>query len=158
MKARKPKPKKGVAKAAAHGDSGSNGGHAGNTFRTYFSKFAQKASHAAGSPAAFTLAIAIIVVWAVCGPIFGYSDTWQLIINTSTTIVTFLMVFLIQNTQNRDSLAVQLKLSELVLAMHGAKNNVATIEELSDDELEHLHKEMCAHTEKMKAALDRRRG
>jgi low affinity Fe/Cu permease len=155
MKARKSKPKKGVVKATT---SGRSGGGAGNMFHTYFSKFAQTASHAAGSPAAFTLAIAIIVVWAISGPIFNYSDTWQLIINTSTTIVTFLMVFLIQNTQNRDSLAVQLKLSELVLAMHGAKNDVATIEQLSDDELEQLHREMCAHTEKMKDALDRRRG
>lgn len=158
MKARKTKPKRGVVGAAGRSGNGGGAGGGANTFHAYFSKFAQKASHAAGSPAAFTLAIAIIVVWAVCGPIFGYSDTWQLIINTSTTIVTFLMVFLIQNTQNRDSLAVQLKLSELVLAMHGAKDNVATIEELSDDELERLHREMCAHTEKMKAALDRRRG
>jgi len=153
MTARKSKPKKGDTKASAKAGNGGS-----NAFRAYFSKFAQTASRAAGSPTAFTLAIATIVVWAVCGPIFGYSDTWQLIINTSTTIITFLMVFLIQNTQNRDSLAVQLKLSELVLAMHGAKNTVATIEELSDDELERLHKEMCAHTERMKETLDRRRG
>jgi low affinity Fe/Cu permease len=153
MTARKSKPKKGDTKASAKAGNGGS-----NAFHAYFSKFAQTASRAAGSPTAFTLAIATIVVWAVCGPIFGYSDTWQLIINTSTTIITFLMVFLIQNTQNRDSLAVQLKLSELVLAMHGAKNTVATIEELSDDELERLHKEMCAHTERMKETLDRRRG
>jgi low affinity Fe/Cu permease len=153
MTARKSKPKKVHTKASAKADDGDS-----NAFHAYFSKFAQTASRAAGSPTAFTLAIATIVIWAVCGPIFGYSDTWQLIINTSTTIITFLMVFLIQNTQNRDSLAVQLKLSELVLAMHGAKNTVATIEELSDDELERLHKEMCAHTERMKETLDRRRG
>jgi low affinity Fe/Cu permease len=157
VKARKSKPKKAAAKPAAQAGNGGGNGNGRSAFHAYFSKFAQTASHAAGSPAAFTLAIAIIVVWAISGPIFNYSDTWQLIINTSTTIVTFLMVFLIQNTQNRDSLAVQLKLSELVLAMHGAKNDVATIEQLSDDELEQLHKEMCAHSEKMKDALDRRR-
>ena len=86
----------------------------------------------------------MIVVWIVSGPIFNYSDTWQLVINTGTTIVTFLMVFLIQNTQNRDMMAVQLKLSELVLAMKGAENKFAAIEDLSDEELEELHNECRA--------------
>ncbi len=89
----------------------------------------------------------VIVVWIVTGPIFHYSDTWQLVINTGTTIVTFLMVFLIQNTQNRDMLAVQLKLSELVLAMKGAENRFAAIEDLSDEELEELHNECRARAE-----------
>ena len=127
-------------------------------FEKPFTKAANQVAYATGTPLAFVVCCTVVVVWAVTGPLFGFSDTWQLIINTGTTIVTFLMVFLIQNTQNRDSLAVQLKLSELVLAMHGAKNDVATIEQLSDDELEQLHREMCAHTEKMKDALDRRRG
>ena len=88
----------------------------------WFSHFAQLTAQWSGHPTAFLLAVAVIVVWIVTGPLFQYSDTWQLVINTGTTIVTFLMVFLIQNTQNRDMLAVQLKLSELVLAMDGAKN------------------------------------
>jgi low affinity Fe/Cu permease len=89
-----------------------------------------------GKPIAFLLASAIIIVWGVSGPLFHYSDTWQLVINTGTTIVTFLMVFLIQNTQNRDTLALQLKLSELILAMDGADNRMADIEDASDKELE----------------------
>ena len=79
------------------------------------------------------------MIWIVTGPVFNYSDTWQLVINTGTTIVTFLMVFLIQNTQNRDMMAVQLKLSELVLAMKGAENKFAAIEDLNDEELQQLH-------------------
>lgn len=92
------------------------------------------------------------------GPLFGFSDTWQLVINTSTTIITFLMVFLIQNTQNRDALAIQLKLGELIIAAHGVENRVATIEDMSDEDLEKLHAQMCAHAEKAKDVLDRRRG
>ena len=80
-----------------------------------------------------------MVLWALTGPLFGYSDTWQLVINTSTTIVTFLMVFLIQHTQNRDTIALQAKLAELIIAMHGAENKMATIEDLSEEELEQLH-------------------
>ena len=89
----------------------------------------------------------MVIVWIVTGPVFGYSDTWQLVINTGTTIVTFLMVFLIQNTQNRDMMAVQLKLSELVLAMKGAENKFAAIEDLSDEELAELHEECRARAE-----------
>ena len=99
------------------------------TLAAHFAKFAQATALWTGHPAAFLLAVAVVVVWIVTGPLFNYSDTWQLVINTGTTIVTFLMVFLIQNTQNRDTMAVQLKLSELVLAMKGAKNKFAAIED-----------------------------
>jgi low affinity Fe/Cu permease len=103
------------------------------------------------------LAAAVVIAWIVTGPIFNYSDTWQLVINTGTTIVTFLMVFLIQNTQNRDTMAVQLKLSELVLAMKGAENKFASIEDLSDEELEELHNECRARAEMTGERLERRR-
>ena len=96
---------------------------------------------------AFLTRSPLIIVWVLTGPIFNYSDTWQLVINTGTTIVTFLMVFLIQNTQNRDTLAIQLKLSELVLAMKGAENKFAAIEDLSDEELEQLHNDCRARAE-----------
>lgn len=124
----------------------------------YFSQFAQTISLWSGHPAAFLLAAAVVLVWIVTGPIFGYSDTWQLVINTGTTIVTFLMVFLIQNTQNRDMIAVQIKLSELVLAMKGAENKFAAVEDLSDEELEELHNECRARAEMTLDQLDRRRG
>jgi low affinity Fe/Cu permease len=106
-----------------------------------FRKFAQAASHAVGSPWAFIIAALIIVVWAASGPVFGYSDTWQLIINTGTTIITFLMVFLIQNTQNRDAKAIHLKLDELLKGTKGARTGLVDLEDLSDEELEELHKE-----------------
>lgn len=94
-----------------------------------------------GSPWAFLLAILAILAWAAMGPAFHYSDTWQLVINTATTIVTFLMVFLIQNTQNRDTRAMQLKLDELLRGLKGARTSLVGLEELSDEELEHLQKE-----------------
>ena len=103
---------------------------------SWFTRFAKFTSHAAGQPATFCAALAIIVIWAVSGPIFGFSDTWQLVINTGTTIVTFLMVFLIQATQNRDTLALQLKLDELILATKGASNRLAGIEQAADEEIE----------------------
>ena len=106
-----------------------------------FRVFARKASEVLGTPWAFVIAIAIIVVWAASGHIFHYSDTWQLIINTGTTIVTFLMVFLIQNTQNRDSKAVHLKLDELIRAVGGARNHMVDLERLSDNELKELQGE-----------------
>ncbi len=106
-----------------------------------FSEFSRAISQWTGNQSAFLLAIAVVLVWAITGPLFNYSDTWQLVINTGTTIVTFLMVFLIQNTQNRDTLAIQLKLSELVLAMKGAENKFAAIEDLTDEELEDLHED-----------------
>jgi len=106
-----------------------------------FSEFARAISLWSGNPVAIRLAVVVVLVWVLTGPLFNYSDTWQLVINTGTTIVTFLMVFLIQNTQNRDTLAIQLKLSELVLAMKGAANKFASIEDLTDEELEQLHEE-----------------
>ncbi|HEY4141358.1 MAG TPA: low affinity iron permease family protein [Pseudolabrys sp.] len=122
-----------------------------------FSTFAQKTALWTGHPIAFLLAMLTIIVWVVTGPIFNYSDTWQLVINTGTTIVTFLMVFLIQNTQNRDMLAVQLKLSELVLAMKGAKNSYAAIEDLTDEELEDLHNDCRTRAEMTEQHLQVRR-
>ncbi|MBI1203503.1 MAG: low affinity iron permease family protein [Rhodopseudomonas sp.] len=113
----------------------------------HFAKFAQSTSQATGHPAAFLLAVVVVVVWIVTGPLFNYSDTWQLVINTGTTIVTFLMVFLIQNTQNRDMMSMQLKLSELVLAMKGAENKFAAIEDLSDEELKELHEDCRARAD-----------
>jgi low affinity Fe/Cu permease len=102
-------------------------------------------------------AVIIVIVWACTGPLFGLSDTWQLVINTGTTIVTFLMVFLIQNTQNRDTLAVQVKLSELIIAVKGAKNRLASAEDLSEAELEKRHKEYSSLAESAERALEIRR-
>ena len=109
--------------------------------RELFRKFAQMTSAAVGSSWAFILAVMIIVVWAVTGPMFHYSDTWQLVINTGTTIITFLMVFLIQNTQNRDAKAIHLKLDELIKGVKGARTSMVNLEQLSDKDLEQLHKE-----------------
>jgi low affinity Fe/Cu permease len=109
--------------------------------RDAFGVFARRTSNILGSAWAFVLAIVIIVVWAATGPTFHYSDTWQLIINTGTTIVTFLMVFLIQNTQNRDAKAVHLKLDELIRALGPARNKLVDLEKLSDDELKSLETE-----------------
>jgi len=95
-------------------------------------------ANASGKPATFVIAVLVIIVWAVTGPIFGYSDTWQLVINTGTTIVTFLMVFIIQNTQNRDTQALQLKLDELIRVTKGAHNLMLDLEQLDDEHLERL--------------------
>jgi low affinity Fe/Cu permease len=103
-----------------------------------FRKFAASVSAAVGTPWAFMVALAIIVVWAVTGPMFGFSDTWQLVINTGTTIVTFLMVFVIQNTQNRDAKAIHLKLDELIRGVEGARTRLVDLEDLTDEELEKL--------------------
>jgi low affinity Fe/Cu permease len=105
---------------------------------TGFQRFARMAARVAGRPLAFGLALCAIVIWAILGPIFHFSDTWQLVVNTATTIVTFLMVFLIQNTQNRDSEAVQIKLDELLRATKGCHNAVLDIEELSEQELDQI--------------------
>jgi low affinity Fe/Cu permease len=129
----------------------------GKKIQEWFSWFSQATAWLTGRPITFLLAVAVIVVWAVTGPIFGFSDTWQLVINTSTTIVTFLMVFLIQNTQYRDTMAIQLKLAELILAMKGVPDKFAIIEDLTDDELEALH-EQCRHqAEQTLEHLNRRR-
>src|SRR3984893_18059389 len=109
-----------------------------------FRVFARKSSAVLGSPWAFAAAILIILVWALTGPTFHYSDTWQLIINTGTTIVTFLMVFLIQNTQNRDAKAMHLKLDEIIRALRDARNELVDLEELSDEDLNKLEKQFQA--------------
>jgi low affinity Fe/Cu permease len=103
-----------------------------------FTRFANAAARATGRPGTFVLAVVVIVVWAATGPIFGFSDTWQLIINTGTTIVTFLMVFLIQNTQNRDSEAMHVKMDELIRALEGAHNALLDLEELDDETLDKI--------------------
>ena len=103
-----------------------------------FEGFSQKVTHAVGRPWAFLIALLVIALWAVSGPIFGFGDTWQLVINTGTTIVTFLMVFLIQQTQNKDSKAMELKLNELVAATKGASNRLIDVEALTEDDLDVL--------------------
>jgi len=113
-----------------------------------FRVFARRSSMVLGSAWAFTLAIVIIVVWGLTGPAFHFSDTWQLIINTSTTIVTFLMVFVIQNTQNRDSKAVNLKLDEVIRAVKGARNQLINLEGLSDEDLKNLENQFKRVREK----------
>ena len=114
----------------------------GKSKSSLFTKFSKTTSTAAGNPLTFIGAVAVIVIWAVLGPIFGFSDTWQLVINTGTTIITFLMVFLIQNTQNRDSIAVQLKLDELIFAIKVADNKFLDVEELDEKELEGRRRKM----------------
>jgi low affinity Fe/Cu permease len=106
----------------------------------FFRRFAARSSHATGSPWAFIIAVAVLVVWATTGPVFRFSDTWQLIINTGTTIVTFLMVFLIQNTQNRDAMALHLKLDELIRAVEGARTGLVDLEDCTDEELGRLQR------------------
>ncbi len=108
--------------------------------KNFFERFANWATNATGSSTAFIMAIGIIILWLATGPIFNYSDTWQLIINTGTTIVTFLMVFLIQKTQNKDSKAIHLKLNELLASHAGASNRMVDIEDLTEEELDRLHK------------------
>jgi low affinity Fe/Cu permease len=103
--------------------------------RSRFDSLAKWASHVSGRPLTFLLAVGVIIVWAITGPLFKFSDTWQLVINTGTTVITFLMVFLIQNTQNRDSIAMQVKLDELIRAMKGAHTALLDLEELSEEEL-----------------------
>jgi low affinity Fe/Cu permease len=106
----------------------------------FLERFSQKATQATGTSTAFILALLVIIVWGITGPLFHFSDTWQLVINTGTTIVTFLMVFLIQRAQNKDARAIHLKLDEIVAAVEGASNRLIDVEDLSEDEIETLHK------------------
>jgi low affinity Fe/Cu permease len=108
--------------------------------KNMFERFSNWATMATGSSAAFIIAISVIIVWLISGPIFKYSDTWQLIINTGTTIVTFLMVFLIQKSQNKDSKAIHLKLNEILASHEGSSNRMVDIEDLTEEELDQLHK------------------
>ncbi|MEO6952951.1 MAG: low affinity iron permease family protein [Polyangia bacterium] len=108
---------------------------------TWFHHFAARVSKTVGSPWSFLLAVGCVIVWGLLGPVFKFSDTWQLVINTGTTIITFLIVFLIQNTQNRDGAAIHLKLDELLRGVKGARNSLIDLEQLSDEELVKLRQE-----------------
>lgn len=119
----------------------------------FFRKFAHQTSNWVGSPWTFLIAVLVIIVWGVSGPLFHFSDTWQLVINTGTTIVTFLMVFLIQNTQNRDAQAIHLKLDELLRAMKGARNAFVNLENMSDEELQEIQEEFARLRERNASSL-----
>jgi low affinity Fe/Cu permease len=121
-----------------------------------FTRISKWTCRAAGHPATFATAILIILLWAVTGPVFHYSDTWQLFINTGTTIVTFLMVFLIQNTQNRDGAAMQIKLDELIRALQGAHNELVNLEDMSDEELQKMKAHYTRLAERARAKLGSR--
>jgi low affinity Fe/Cu permease len=122
---------------------------------SWFTRAAKWASHATGRPSTFIGAILIILIWAISGPLFGFSDTWQLVINTSTTIITFLMVFLIQNTQNRDTEALQIKLDELLRAVDSARNTMIDLEELDDDELDAIREDYLKLARKARTKVKR---
>jgi low affinity Fe/Cu permease len=111
-----------------------------NKLSEMLERFSLKATQATGTSASFIIAMSVIVVWGLTGPLFNFSDTWQLVINTGTTIVTFLMVFLIQRTQNKDALAIHLKLNEIVAALEGASNRLIDVEDLTEQEIQTLHK------------------
>jgi low affinity Fe/Cu permease len=111
---------------------------------SWYTRCAKRTAYASGRPLAFILAVALVLVWGLTGPIFGFSDTWQLVINTATTIATFLMVFLIQNTQNRDSEAIQVKLDEIIRALGKGKNELLDLEELDDEDLDRIRDEYQA--------------
>ena len=121
----------------------------------WYSRFAKTTARYSGRPRTFSLAVAVIVVWLVTGPLFGFSDTWQLVINTGTTIVTFLMVFLIQNTQNRDTEAIQVKLDELIRATQGAHNALLNLEELEEEELDAFRARYLALAAAARMRMDR---
>ena len=122
--------------------------------RSGFSRFAKWTAHATGRPATFLTAVLIVTVWGITGPLFGFSDTWQLVINTGTTIVTFLMVFLIQSTQNRDAEAVQVKLDEIIRAIGNAKNELLDLEELEEEELDEIRETYTAMAKKARDERD----
>jgi low affinity Fe/Cu permease len=121
-----------------------------------FGRFATLAAHASGHPATFILAVIIILGWGVTGPLFGFSDTWQLVINTGTTIITFLMVFIIQNTQNRDSAAIQLKLDEIIRSLDTANNALLNMEELDEKDLEEIRARYLRLAEEARNKLRKR--
>jgi low affinity Fe/Cu permease len=123
--------------------------------REMFHRFAQRASNIMGSPWAFAVAVITIIVWAITGPMFAFSDSWQLIINTSTTIVTFLMVFLIQNTQNREAKSTQLKLDELIRALPQARTALVDLEDFSEAELDELQQEFQRILKRIKGSRNR---
>jgi low affinity Fe/Cu permease len=122
---------------------------------TWYSRFAKAAAHFSGRPRVFILAVGVIAAWVVTGPLFGFSDTWQLVINTGTTIVTFLMVFLIQNTQNRDTEAIQIKLDELIRAIQGAHNALLDLEELEEEDIDAFRTRYRALASAARAELSR---
>ena len=122
---------------------------------TWYSRAAKTTARFSGRPWVFAMAVGLIVVWLLTGPLFGFSDTWQLVINTGTTIVTFLMVFLIQNTQNRDTEAIQVKLDELIRATQGAHNALLDLEELEEDNLDAFRIKYQALASAARASLDR---
>lgn len=124
---------------------------------SFFERFSSIITRATGSPAAFFTALATVLAWAVTGPLFDYSETWQLVINTGTTIVTFLMVFVIQKAQNRDSISIQLKLNELIAATNGASNRLVAVESLNEEELDILSKHYETLAELTRKASDLRK-
>jgi low affinity Fe/Cu permease len=126
--------------------------------RSLFTRLSQATAHWAGKPQTFFIALAIIVVWALSGPFFGFNDTWQLVINTSTTIVTFLMVFIIQNSQNRDTAAMQIKLDELINKLEGAREELLDLEELDEDKLEEMRAELEELARKARELREKRSG
>jgi low affinity Fe/Cu permease len=123
---------------------------------SFFTRFAKWTSHVAGQPAAFAIAVVALLLWVVSGPFFGFSDTWQLVINTGTTIITFLMVFLIQNTQNRDSEALHVKLDELIRATRAASNALLDIEDLEEEELDKIRADYEALAARARHELNKR--
>ncbi len=124
---------------------------------SFFTRFARKTANFAGRPITFISAVSVIILWAVIGPPFGFSDTWQLVINTGTTIMTFLMVFLIQNTQNRDTEALQIKLDEIIRSIKGARNEMLDLEEMDERELDKIRNEYLSLAEKARKHLDERK-
>jgi low affinity Fe/Cu permease len=124
--------------------------------RSWFTRFAQAAARASGRPRTFLVAVLIVIVWAASGPVFHFGDTWQLVINTGTTIITFLMVFLIQNTQNRDSVAMQTKLDELIRSIRTANNAVLNLEELDEEVLDRIRAHYCRLAEEARDDIEQK--
>jgi low affinity Fe/Cu permease len=121
---------------------------------SFFTRLAQSTARWTGKPISFFVALGVIAIWALSGPFFHYNDTWQLVINTSTTIVTFLMVFIIQNSQNRDTAAMQIKLDELIVRLEGAREELLDLEELDEDKLDKLRKQFEARATKARNGRD----